>query len=44
MRILKSEAKALKEEGAGEPDSLDTAPAAPPVSPSEPAATDGRAR
>ncbi|MFD5911753.1 Sec-independent protein translocase subunit TatA [Streptomyces massasporeus] len=44
MRILKSEAKALKEEDAGEPDSRDTAPAAPPVSPSEPAATDGRAR
>ncbi|MEU1915264.1 Sec-independent protein translocase subunit TatA [Streptomyces massasporeus] len=44
MRILKSEAKALKEEGAGEPDSRHAAPAAPPVSPSEPAATDGRAR
>ncbi|MEU0999850.1 Sec-independent protein translocase subunit TatA [Streptomyces tibetensis] len=43
MRILKSEAKALKEEGAAEP-SPDAAPAAPPVSRSEPAATDGRAR
>jgi sec-independent protein translocase protein TatA len=44
MRILKSEAKALKEEGAAEPYSPDAAPAAPPVSRSEPAATDGRAR
>ncbi|MFB6848822.1 Sec-independent protein translocase subunit TatA [Streptomyces sp. NPDC056373] len=44
MRILKSEAKALKEEGAAEPHSPDAAPAAPPVSRSEPAATDGRAR
>ncbi|MEU1318360.1 Sec-independent protein translocase subunit TatA [Streptomyces tibetensis] len=43
MRILKSEAKALKEEGAAEP-SPDAAPATPPVSRSEPAATDGRAR
>ncbi|MFJ7174992.1 hypothetical protein ACIQXA_00775 [Streptomyces massasporeus] len=34
----------LKEEGAAEPDSPATAPAAPPVSPSEPAATDGRAK
>ncbi|MGI5429389.1 Sec-independent protein translocase subunit TatA [Streptomyces sp. CA-179760] len=47
MRILKSEAKALKEEGAGgpaagEPD--DPAPSAGPVSPSGPAASDGRAR
>jgi sec-independent protein translocase protein TatA len=37
MRILKSEARALKEEGAA-------GPAAQPVSPSEPAATDGRGR
>jgi sec-independent protein translocase protein TatA len=45
MRILKSEARALKEESAAGPDSGDPAgPAAPPVSPSEPAATDGRAR
>ncbi|MBB4711749.1 hypothetical protein BJ965_001631 [Streptomyces luteogriseus] len=44
MRILKSVAKALKEEGAGEPDPWDTAPVAPPVSPSAPAATDGRGR
>ncbi|MFC9681154.1 Sec-independent protein translocase subunit TatA [Streptomyces sp. NPDC056948] len=49
MRILKSEAKALKEEGAGgpasgEPDLRDPAPSAAPVSPSEPAASDGRGR
>ncbi|GAA2307628.1 hypothetical protein GCM10010234_59160 [Streptomyces hawaiiensis] len=44
MRILKSEAKALKEEGAAESSPPDAAPDAPPVSRSEPAATDGRAR
>jgi sec-independent protein translocase protein TatA len=48
MRILKSEAKALKEEGAAEgaagQHSPDAEPAAPPVSRSEPATTDGRAR
>jgi sec-independent protein translocase protein TatA len=45
MRILKSEAKALKEEGAADPAPGDPAgSAAPPVSPSEPAATDGRGR
>ncbi|MDQ0752171.1 sec-independent protein translocase protein TatA [Streptomyces africanus] len=45
MRILKSEARALKEEGAADPAVGDPAgPAAPPVSPSEPAATDGRGR
>lgn len=45
MRILKSEARALKEEGAADPVSGDpVGPAAQPVSPSEPAATDGRGR
>ncbi|MDQ1015417.1 Sec-independent protein translocase subunit TatA [Streptomyces afghaniensis] len=45
MRILKSEAKALKEEGAAHPAAGDPAgPAAPPVSPSAPEATDGRGR
>ncbi|GAP48687.1 Sec-independent protein translocase subunit TatA [Streptomyces azureus] len=45
MRILKSEARALKEESAADPASGDPAgPAAHPVSPSEPAATDGRGR
>ncbi|MFB7933111.1 MULTISPECIES: Sec-independent protein translocase subunit TatA [Streptomyces] len=49
MRILKSEAKAMKEEGAGgpasaEPDTPDPAPSEGTVSPSGPAASDGRAR
>lgn len=45
MRILKSEARALKEEGAADAASGDPAgPAAQPVSPSEPVATDGRGR
>ncbi|MFF7311383.1 twin-arginine translocase TatA/TatE family subunit [Streptomyces sp. NPDC008137] len=49
MRILKSEAKTMEEEGAGgpasgDPDLRDPAPSAGSVSPSGPAESDGRAR